>query len=320
MQDVITIGSATRDVFLFSDKFQLISSPTFETGTGECVSLGTKIELDRIVCTTGGGATNAAVTFARLGFKAAAVCLVGDDSAGRDILLDLKKERVGTSLIRTVPKGETAYSTLLTAPGGERTVLIYRGVSADFRTSDIPWTKTKAKWFYVTSLAGNLSLFEKILRHAKAIGASVAWNPGSQEIAKGFDAFKKLLPLVHVLNFNREEAERLTGKKEIGDILALLATAGNVAIITDGERGAYAHKDGKTLFAASSGVVSVSRTGAGDAFGSGFVAGLMKTGSLETSLAIATLNAESVIQKIGARAGILKRWPSKKDLTGFRIQ
>lgn len=320
MYDVITIGAGIRDAFLMSDQFQLIASDQFSTGMGECVALGSKIEVNDIVLTTGGGATNAAVTFARLGFKTATVCRVGDDASGRDVLADLKREKVATSLVNVVKKGETGYSTLLTASNGERTALTYRGVSATFGPKDVPLTKCKASWFYVTSLAGNLALVKRIAAQAKACDGAVAWNPGRGEIDKGMKAVRPLLPHIRVLIVNREEAARLTEEKEVVDMLDALETDGNVVVITDGDKGAYARGGGWTAFSGTNEVRATSRTGAGDAFGSGFVAALMKTGDLADALATGTLNAESVIQHIGAKAGILAKWPSKKNLASVAVK
>src|SRR3989339_390654 len=300
MFDVLTIGAATRDVFLLSKHFTLLRSELFETGVGECVSLGSKIEIETIVPTTGGGATNAAVTFARLGFKTATVCRIGADGAGRDVVAELKKENISSKYVRVTKKGLTAYSTLLTAPSGERTVLVYRGVSSSFVSTDIPWG-IKTRWMYLTSLGGNLSLVSQIIRQSIKSETKIAWNPGRQELEKGMPAFKKILSGVSILILNREEAKFLAGKNEIPEITAILSNPNRLLLITDGEKGAYVHKDGKTSFLPSSGKKALSRTGAGDAFGSGFVAGWMKTGSLDYALKVASANAESVIQHVGAK-------------------
>ncbi len=326
MHDIITIGSGLRDVFLLSDQFRLIANADFEGGTAECVALGSKIEVNDIVLTTGGGATNAAVTFARLGLKTAAICRIGDDAAGRDVVEDLKKEGVNTSLIRRVAKGVTGYSTLLTASNGERTALAYRGVSGTFSTTDVPFSKCKAKWFYVTSLAGNVALAKRIVAHAKSTGSLVAWNPGRKEIEKGLNAIKAILPNVRVLLLNKEEAAELSGKTTVEEMFAALSTPGNVVVITDGPRGAYIQRDPSTgsgqaeiLMSPGSGKQAVSQTGAGDAFGSGFVAGLMRTEDLRIALAVGMLNAQSVITKVGAKAGILKKWPSGAQIKTINV-
>jgi sugar/nucleoside kinase (ribokinase family) len=50
----------------------------------------------------------------------------------------------------------------------------------------------------------------------------------------------------------------------------------------------------------------VDRTGAGDAFGSGFVAALAKGLPIEDALTLGSANATSVVAQIGAKTGILK--------------
>src|SRR3989339_1496172 len=79
LYDVVTIGSATQDVFLVSDEIELVKSKRFRTGVAECVSLGSKIEVDKLFISSGGGATNAAATFASLGFRTACLAKVGED-------------------------------------------------------------------------------------------------------------------------------------------------------------------------------------------------------------------------------------------------
>ena len=319
MHDVITIGSGTRDVFLISDKFQLIESEKFSTGVGECVALGSKIEIEEIVHSTGGGATNAAVTFANLGFGTAAACRIGNDDPGEAVIRALDRNNINTELVIRA-EGQTAYSTLLTTKSGERSVLVYRGVAKQFRADELPLKKCDGNWFYMSSLGGNLELAKKIIRHSDACDAAVSWNPGSGEISQGLEKCKDVLPMVDVLNVNREEAGKLTGKEEISAMMEVLAHDGNVVIITDGADGAYAHKDGATYFAGTTDAEAISRTGAGDAFGSGFAAAYMKSGELNYALAVGTVNAESVIQKHGAKNGLLNDWPSKDKINEIPIK
>ncbi|MBI5793836.1 carbohydrate kinase family protein [Candidatus Uhrbacteria bacterium] len=311
MYDLITIGAATRDVFLVSDKFIALKSRKFGTGAGECVALGSKIEVEELVLTTGGGATNAAATFASLGFRVATICRIGDDSPGKDVIEDLTRSGVSTHLVRRIKGGETAYSTLLTMKDGERTALVHRGTSSAFTPSDIPASIFEAtRWIYLTSLGGNLPLVKRILVDAQKAGVKIAWNPGEAELKGGLTSVKQLLPLIAVLIMNMEEAKLLTGKKNPAKIFELLHADGTVRLVTDGTNGSTVYRDGWMAHAGTSGVKGISRTGAGDAFGSGFVAGLMKTEDLKDALRIGTLNAESVIQHFGAKKGILKTWPN----------
>ncbi|KKR21981.1 MAG: Sugar kinase, ribokinase family [Candidatus Uhrbacteria bacterium GW2011_GWE1_39_46] len=85
MPKIITIGSATRDVFLASKHFQTIKTDIFPTGLAECVPLGSKVEVETVVRTTGGGGTNTAATFASLGFDTTVITKVGDDNTAQAV-------------------------------------------------------------------------------------------------------------------------------------------------------------------------------------------------------------------------------------------
>ncbi|KKU33327.1 MAG: PfkB family kinase, nonfunctional [Candidatus Uhrbacteria bacterium GW2011_GWE2_46_68] len=320
MLDIITIGGATRDTFLVSDAFVAIHSKTFSSGTGECLNLGDKIELDDLVLTTGGGASNAAVTFARLGYKTATCCQVGEDAPGRDVIETLQAEGVHTSLVKKIVGGRTGSSVILTMKNGERTILVYRGVSASFKSASIPWRQLRSKWIYLTSLGGNFSLAKQIIEHAAKHKIKIAWNPGSQELEKGLHAFGTILPLVNVFNVNKEEAHLLTKATKLSAMFRLLHREGKITLITDGPKGAYADDGHRFLFAPASKVKPISQTGAGDAFGSGCVAAFIQNKPLETALALGMANAESVIQHYGAKIGILHAWPSIKSLKKFHIK
>ncbi len=311
MFDIITIGSASRDVFLVSDKFIALKSKKFPTGSGECVALGSKIDVDELVLTTGGGATNAAATFASLGFHTATMIRIGDDASGKDVIDDLSRFGVSTHFVRMIKGGQTAYSALLTMTDGERTVLTYRGVSSTFEQKDIHWAGLKqTKWIYLTSLGGNLALSKKIILEAAKNNVQIAWNPGHGELVAGMKEFASLLPSVDVFIVNREEAMLLTKKRQTKDMFKCLQTPGKIRLITDGTNGTDLCKDEWMAHANTTGAKAISRTGAGDAFGSGFVAGLIcSSGNLKYALAVGTLNAESVIQQFGAKKGILKSWP-----------
>lgn len=318
---VLTIGSASRDVFLLSKAFKIMPMPGQPGVKAECVTLGAKIEVDDLTFATGGGATNAAVTFGRLGFPTAIMTRIGDDDSGRAVMADLNANNVSTNLVAIAKKESTAYSTLLTAENGERTVLVHRGAAANFSDKDIKPSKIVANAIYLTSLGGNLDLAEKIAKTCKQKGAMLAWNPGSSELkaGHGLDLIRKL---VNILILNLEEAQLLSKQKSIDPKLQCeyLSLPGSIVVITDGQNGAYARKDKSTWHCRTSGVGSVSRTGAGDAFGSAFTAAILNEMSIEDALRLGTMNAESVVQHVGAKAGILSAWPKATELSQYRVR
>jgi len=320
--DVITIGSATRDVFLMSNAFKIIRSPEFTTGYGECLNLGSKNPVDNILFTTGGAATNCAVTFARAGIKTAAICRIGDDEAGHEIIKALKQESIETKFVQIDKEKHTAYSTLLLYKGGERTILVYRGVANDLAAEKIPWGGLKTKWVYLSSLGGNANLLSKILSFTAKNKIRVAWNPGGAELGLGLRKLLPYLEKINVLNVNREEAAKLFGLP-FDNLEEILTQAKDLpikyAVITDGIRGAYVVNENKIFYANSVGGKPKNTTGAGDAFGSGFVSGLILGRDIKDALRLGIWNSGLVVQKMGAKAGIWKRLPSGQELNRIKV-
>jgi len=325
MFDVITIGTATQDVYLISKRFR--GARTLR------LPVGSKLEVDNVHIDTGGGATNAAVTFGRQGFRTAMLAKVGNDVPGRVIEAEMRREKIVPFLIRD-KKHSTAYSTILLSPGGERTILVYRGASENLKEADIPWQKLKAKWVYFASGGIDLPLLTKLVNFFHRQGTLIAINPGKAQLALGLRRLAPIIAKTKVFILNREEAARLAGVSYEDDkkIFKVLDRAvGGILVMTDAKRGAKV-SDSRRVW--HSGVFKekrlIDRTGAGDAFGSGFMAGLMRKGercekevcspaNIAYALRLASANATSNIEFIGAKSGLLtkkefaaKRWVKLK--------
>lgn len=321
--DVVTIGAATRDVFVRSKQFENVPSDSAPDGYNACLPLGAKIPVEELVFETGGGATNAAVTFRRFGLKTSCVTRVGNDVGGKEIIAQLKKERIDTSGLKTDPKERTGYAIILLSGAGHRAILVARGASQDLEKNGFDLARMTSNWIYLTSVAGNEHLLRQIFVQAKKQLTRVAWNPGNAEIAVGL---KKLLPFLlqtDILILNREEAAELSDCSP-RDFACMFHTLGpiprRVLVITDGAHGAYAHARGVTWHAPASKGKILNTTGAGDAFGSAFVASIAKKEDNERALQAGTLNASSVVRHMGAKAGILKRAPTKNECARIRIR
>ena len=312
-----------RDVYIHSDRFVIADPNLAGSDQRACFMLGGKIEVDAPVYGSGGGATNAAASFAHLGLRTACVAKIGTDRAGQDVTDDLHTHGVHTNLLIKTDRESTGYSVLLTTKEGQRTALVYRGAAGSITPTDIPWEKLDSKWIYLTSVKGNLPLLKRIFKHAAANNIAIAWNPGSQELRHGL---RILAPLVHqcdALLLNREEAALLTGSAPSdlsGMLRNLLAEAHRYITVSDGSRGAYA-AESKTVFRAQTNPVPVANvTGSGDAFGAGFVTGIIAKESIVAGLQIGMLNAEGVIQQIGAKNGILPRMPGSRAMGKIKVE
>lgn len=309
MYDIISIGSATRDVFFSASELKKFKMEEFPTGEALCFGSGSKVEMKKIFFSSGGGGTNAAVTFSRQGLKTANIGVVGKDFNGEEISKELGIEGIDVQYFQKHDDDFTAYSVVLVHGDGERTIMSYKGEGQHFKPELIPFDKLRAKWLFLDSLGGNFEVLEKSVNWAVEGGVKLATNPGGKELAHGLEKLKPLLKNFSVVIMNQEEAAGLSGidyKKESEIFKFMDEAIGGIFVMTKGPDGVVV-SDGKNVY--SAGVPDspvVERTGAGDAFSSGFVVEYIRSGDIVKSIQFGTANASSVVTQYGAKAGILK--------------
>ncbi len=181
MFHVITIGSALVDIFIHSQQFE--SKPS-KDGDLLCQLLGAKVDIEGFRVYTGGGATNTAVGFSRLGLSAAALCETGRDDFARIVSADLERENVSTQLIVIEKKEQTGGSVILVGAKGARTALVHRGAASMLDPFDIPpYWLSQTRWIHVSSIGGRLETLERIFTLVKK----------SDEIERHSSLFKKAM-------------------------------------------------------------------------------------------------------------------------------
>jgi pfkB family kinase len=306
MAKIITIGAAVQDVFLSHSP---ALAPVCESPERcfQRLELGSKIDVNQIHFSTGGGATNAAVTFARQGHQTQFMGVVGRDPAGQAVLDALDSESVGTQLVKFSDKYNTGYSVMLLAPNGERTILTYRGASTHYHPSDFSLENVQADWLYVSNLAGQMQTLSKLFTQARERGIKICFNPGKKELAQR-ELLLGLLQDVDILTVNKEEMQQLVEGSDLESLIRHGLYLVPTLLVTDGANGSMA-SDGKTIVRAGmyEDVPAVDRTGAGDAFASGFLSRWAEGGSLRDSVIFASANSSAVVAKISAKAGILHK-------------
>lgn len=310
---IVAIGAAVSDVFLEGKIFKPVKDGKDLVNSFE---LGTKNEIENITQSVGGGATNASVTFARFGLNSWFMGKVGNDIAGKVVVDSLNNENVNTSLVKISSQFGTGYSAILLSPTGERTILTYRGASANFKLNSANFKSVKPDWFYISSLSGDIEALETIVAYAKKKKIKIAINPGKGELLK-HRRFIKLLPDFEILSINKEEIEQLFGTADLFTLLKKANKYVNTVVVTDGAKGSYVI-DGQKIYKAGmyKDVKVVDRAGAGDAFCSGFVSMVASGQSIEQAITYGSANSTSVVGKIGAKAGILR---SSRGLNQMKI-
>lgn len=304
MARIVSIGAALQDVYLIDhDDFG-----TNKRGFLNQLELGSKVDIDEVKFTIGGGATNAATTFARNEHESIFMGCIANDPAGAAIIDALDREGIDTSYINYVDKVHTGYSVLLLSPTGERTILTCRGASAKFETINPKDLRNiYPDWLYVTTLRGNMDILDRLFAQAHSLNAKIMFNPGNLEL-KNKRKLLGLLSDVEVLLLNRSEAKQLVDGHNLTELAAKLSSYVPTVIITDGNQGAIAANNNRFIRIGIYEDVRVKdSTGAGDAFGSGFLAAYADGKSIEDSLVFASANSTSVVQQIGSKAGIITK-------------
>lgn len=308
--DVIAIGDIVTDAFikLFDDYEHTYKN---EQGKWLAIPFGTKIPFDHVeVVEAVGNASNAAVAFARLGLKSAFVTNVGADPAGRDMIKALDKQQVDSRFVRINPGKKSNYHYVLWFRD-ERTILIkheeYDYHWPHLRPAEVP------DWVYFSSISEHAIPYHDQVADwlDEQPEVKMAFQPGTFQMQAGAERLKRLYQRSEVLILNREEAVLVGGgdHENIHDLFDKLHALGpKIVVITDRPQGAYA-SDGRERWQMPlypDPAPPLDRTGAGDSFASTFVAALIRGNNIEGALQWAPINSMSVVQKVGAQAGLLK--------------
>lgn len=317
---VTTIGDAIIDIFLNPQA----SGSHFRRNekTGElCFVHGQKIPLETAEICLGGNASNVAIGMRRLGFDTAVCAEIGSDIFAQKIVDVFRTEHVALSQLLQTPNAITSFAVVLNIQA-ERTIFVEH-VKRDHPFSLAAIT---SEWVYLTSLGHK---WEHVYNQAAIIvkekGLKLAFNPGTLQLQEGLDIVTKLLPLTDILFVNKEEAARLaqtnvesplSEDSVIKTLFHVLQEMGvKTVVLTDGKDGSYASDESKQIY--HMGIFPhtiVERTGAGDAYAVGFLAGILQGHDVAEAMRWGTANAGSVIEHTGAQKGLLTSDTIKRRL------
>lgn len=352
---IVTLGGATQDIFIHHEDVQTMQlCSEHELQSFLLLQEGSKIEVDKISYSVGGGATNSAVSFKRLGFTVSSFFKIGSDHQGIMILKALEKEGVdvGSSII--AGQEQTGISYIVPSFKGERTVLAFRGANARIKEAELPLHTLKDySYLYITSLSGESSpLLYTVAKQAKKDGVMVANNPGISQLLSDAKVLSQSLPYIDILILNRKEARQLMVSlfetdqklytalkknneeppKNIPSLLTNIFSyqeccfsllhffkevrnrGPKIVVVTNGAEGVYVCAQENIYFHPSVPTKIVNTLGAGDAFGSAFVAGIALYKSVEQAIRCGILNSISVIAHLDAKTGLLHKEQLEKSL------
>ncbi|OGZ97022.1 MAG: hypothetical protein A3I44_05040 [Candidatus Sungbacteria bacterium RIFCSPLOWO2_02_FULL_51_17] len=306
--DLIAIGDTVTDAFI------KLKDPSAHVDIDHdvreiCMRFADKVPYEEVyVIPAVGNSANAAVASARLGLKTALVSNVGDDYFGTECIQELSKNGVATDFVIAHKGRRTNYHYVLWYDS-DRTILI-KHEEYDYKLPDID----SPRWVYISSLASNSLPFHRELERflESHPETKLAFQPGTFQMKLGKDELAGFYRRSEIFFCNKEEAQRIlkTGEKDIKTLLKEMCAIGpKTVVITDGPQGAYAYDGNQALFmrAYPDPKPPYERTGAGDAFSSTVTAALALGLDLKEALRWGPVNSMSVVQQVGAQAGLLTR-------------
>ena len=306
--DFIGLGDTTIDAFIRLKEASVHCNINRES-CEICMKFGDKIPFDEAyVIPAVGNSANAAVSAARLGLGSALYTNLGDDYWGKKCLAALTEAGVSTEFVAINPGKKTIYNYVLWYED-DRTIL----VTHEKYEYELPDLKNP-KWLYLSSMGEDALLIyphlEKYL--SEHIEVKLAFQPGTFQMKLGTEKLAGIYKRTEIFFCNKEESQRILNSKEddVKKLLLNLAALGpRFVVITNGPLGAYAWDGKKAWFMPPypDPKPPFERTGAGDAFSSTVTTALALGLSFTEALRWGPINAMSVVQKVGAQAGLLTR-------------
>lgn len=266
-------------------------------------AFGSKIELDHYLRFPGGEIATTLSGLQRLGASTTYAGRFGDDDAGDFGIESLRNEGVEVASCERVKGAATQIAFIvIDAQSGERTVIWKRDERLKFTPDAAPLDVARsAKILHMTPHDGEACV--AMARAARDAGTLV-----SVDLDNLFEATDELLRLTDILIVSSDMPRRLFGTIEIEEGLQKLEemTGAGVVGITQGEEGSLLLCDGRFISTPGFRVPGVCRdtTGAGDAFRTGLLYGVLSGFSVEECARVANAVAALNCREVGARTAL----------------
>jgi sugar/nucleoside kinase (ribokinase family) len=271
-----------------------------------------KVEFTSYSMQAGGEVASTLVGLERLGFKTAYAGRFGSDANGEIGLRSLIDEGVDAQFAETVADAETQIAfILIDEHSGERTILWKRDERLVYSKDEVPLA--------AASLGQILHLTPHDTTAAIAMAAEAKKHGVvvTIDIDNLFDGIENLLPLVDVVIASSDLPAKISGLGDEHASLTKIVEEFGCAIVgvTLGARGSLFVAGGEFIETPSFAVpdTCVDTTGAGDAFRTGFLYGMLSGETIENACLYANAVAALKCRAIGARAAL----PTKAELEDF---
>jgi sugar/nucleoside kinase (ribokinase family) len=280
--------------------------------------------IEQIELHLGGCASNAAVDLQKLGVNTAIIGKVGNDGFGSFVTNEMKLNGVNVEGIKISDTSRTSASVVSVHLNGERSFLHHIGANAEFCKDDIDFLVIQNS--KILFIAGALLMpgFDgessaEILKKTKEAGIITVMDTAWDSTGKWMEKIKPCLPHLDYFIPSFEEAEMISGKSDPEEIADVFLKEGTkTAVIKLGSKGCFIKNQNGEKYSIGifEGIKAVDTTGAGDAFASGFITGILNGWDLYSSGKFANAVGAHCVMSVGATSGIR----SKDEILKFILE
>lgn len=304
----LVVGSSVIDLFLNIEDLEKVKVE----GSNATFQIGDKVPVNIKNLTIGGNGANVGVGLSRLGVPTELFTYLGRDIFSKEIEESLKKESV-TIFLDEKNRSERSSLSFIFDIASDRIIFSHHEVHPHaFHYQE----ESRPDLLFLTSIGDTWEqAYQEVLEFIKANNIQVALNPGSHQLEKKTDLVLEVVQNTSILFVNKQEAEKILSWKDVSTngetsvILTELKKFGpQTVVVTDSNNGAYIRdREEKAYHINAQGEEFTEKTGAGDAFTSGFLAKKIMSGTTEECLRWGSMNAYACMQKVGAQNGILTK-------------
>lgn len=274
----------------------------------------TKVRFTEYQKAAGGQTATAMVALQRLGMKTAYAGKFGSDEAGQFGLQSLRDEKINVDSAGVIEGAANQVAFIfIDARSGERTIIWDRDARLSYRPDEAP---------IALASQGRVLHLDAHDPPACAVMARAAHEAGvivTADIDNVYEGLPELLPLIDVLITSPEFPRRLTAIDDLETALVEIKLRYDCPIVgaTLGARGAVIYCENQFILSPAFEVPGGCRdtTGAGDAFHSGFIFGMLRDEDLETCIELGNALAAMKCRALGGRAAL----PNAVELEDFLL-
>jgi len=259
--------------------------------------LGQEVYGDEFALAAGGDPALYAINLARLGLETAVVAWLGEDFFSDFIIRNLREEGVETRFAVRDPQAQANITFALSLPQ-DRAFATFLGAEGQYTDELLPWEclgESQTLILFGTRLEQKGPIFKR----AKTQGMLTVLNAGWDPSERWSEGLYELGPVVDLFIANEVEAINLTRQADPRTALRELSTHFDISVITLGGGGALASDGDGVIHCPAFPMPVVDTTGAGAAFGSGFLYGLFQDWPLADCVTLGNACGGLAITAIG---------------------